>query len=464
MRWFALALVLMCTPALAPAPAHAQLEEQASRQIELARGDLKAGNYERAINSASSALRLNPLLYEGLVIKGLAYEQLNETMLAYSLLVTYQELTRGMTQNPEVELALGRLRKLIGAVAASMDEQAAVQAAARTESAGAPKTVAAVESQPLVEFEIISRRNQEDLFEAMNQAVESGPLYVRFRSQSRSKGDDFYFGLGEVRWDRGEVDIDEQVFTLILDSDKLVMKARSGAKIPFPEADTEHDVQVWYDGTLMAVRVDGEAFGPFETRGGSSRAQWFLAMQDDARAWDLEAWEWAGTLGEGAVPTGLSGRSFESTALVPTAYPMENVLRDGDRLQGLPSTGDALQVAVVFDVTCREKSYVLVRIDDGREVVVGVDVVVRGAAKMPKQPGGLACRGDKEHVEVSFAGDGAVSVSIDGRAFSPRYPGRRPGEDPELRVKGDGAQVSSLVYTISKRAKGRRVFRAEKPE
>ncbi|MCO4773703.1 MAG: hypothetical protein KDA24_26970, partial [Deltaproteobacteria bacterium] len=115
----ALSMLLLAALCLAPLTAHADLSEEAKRQMDLAQEDLEAGNYERAVNSASSALRLNPLLYDGLVIKALAYEKLNESMLAYSLLVTYQELTRGMEQHPEVAPALQRLKKLIGAVASS---------------------------------------------------------------------------------------------------------------------------------------------------------------------------------------------------------------------------------------------------------------------------------------------------------------------------------------------------------
>jgi hypothetical protein len=442
-----------------PTVAQAQLEEQAARQIALAQEDLDAGNYERAVNSASSALRLNPLLYEALVIKALAYEKLNETMLAYSLLVTYQELSRGMTQNPKVEPALQRLRKLIGAVADSISAEAS-KPAPRVDGDGG----SSASDGPVAQFEILSRRNQEDLFQELNQALPPGPAYARFRSQSRGKGDDFYFGLAEVRWDDGEADIRDQVFTLILDSEKLVTKARSGAKIPFRVAEAEHDVQVWYDGQAMAVRVDGEALGPFEASGPDKDSRWFLSLNDDARAWNLEVWTWDGSLAGGDIPSGTTARSFEATKLTFEERKLLGVLKEGVNIAGIPDTSAAPEVRVKFRATCQEKSYVLVRLEDGREVTVGRDIAVRGSAKMPKESGGLRCNGSPEHVEIVFAGDGAVYGSVEGREFSKIYPGRRVDERPELRVKGDTLVVDQIVYEVAARPSGRRTFRAEKVE
>ena len=480
---------------LAPVTAQADLMEEAQRQMSLARKDLDDGNYERAVNSASSALRLNPLLYDGLVIKALAYEKLNESMLAYSLLVTYQELTRGMEQHPEVEPALGRLRNLIGSVAETMtstppppkpvsDEVSASEVVAEdprpapeekpagTEPAlpereeGDPLAVvtAAAEPQPAAQFEILSRRNQKDLYDQLNESMEAGPAYVRFRSQSRSKGDDFTFGLAEVEWKRGRVDVEERVFTVILDSDKLVTKARGSGTLRFTEQASEHEVQLWYDGTRVGARVDGAAFGPFPAHPKRNAAQWFLSLEDEARAWDLEVWPWNGDLSGGGVPTGAEGRSFESTRMRFIEYSLPLTVTEESRATGLPSTVDAAEVRVSFSVTCSEKSTVTVRLEDGREVVLGRETSVRGAAKLEKSKVGLQCRSEREEVLLTFASDGGVKGSVRGEPFRAGYPGHRLESEPEIRVKGETARVEDIVYSIGAREKGRRVFRAERTE
>mgnify|MGYP000043866189 CR=1 FL=1 len=450
----ALAAVLF---ALAPVDAPAQLEEEAARQIQLAREDLASGNYERAVNSASSALRLNPLLYEGLVIKGLAYEKLNETMLAYSLLVTYQELTRGMEQNPEVQPALDRLKRLIGATAESMTSMPAPAPVATAKSGAA--------SGPAAQFEILSRKNQRDLFRDLNDVLAAGPAYVKFRSQSNDKGDDFYFGLATIAWDGDEPEIDDRIFTVILDSEKLVTKARGGGTLNFPEEGGEHEVQLWFDGSHMALRVDGEALGPFEARAPTSESKWFLALNDRARAWNLEVWGWEGELAGRGIPSGLGGKSSETTPIEFKDMSLGTTVTERTKMGDLPPTQDAAEVRVTFEVTCRDKGVVIVRVEDGREVILERDrLAVRGAAKMPRSPVGMRCDGSTEPVELVFLGDGGVTGLIDGAAVPLTYPGRKEPRDGEFRVKGDDVEVNGLVYRVGTRTKGRRVFRAERSE
>ena len=82
---------------------------QAQRQLDLARSDLEAGNPERALNAAQSALRLDPRLYEAMVLKALAYEKLGDTERAKALLVAYVELTSGITPSAEALEALERM-------------------------------------------------------------------------------------------------------------------------------------------------------------------------------------------------------------------------------------------------------------------------------------------------------------------------------------------------------------------
>lgn len=68
---FVLVLVALIIPTLASADG---VEKEARRQLSLARADLAAGNFDRATHSAKSALRLDPTLFDALLIQGLAHE------------------------------------------------------------------------------------------------------------------------------------------------------------------------------------------------------------------------------------------------------------------------------------------------------------------------------------------------------------------------------------------------------
>ena len=96
--------LLLPTPGLS-----AGLDDEARRQLGFAETELAAGNLDRALASAESALRLAPTLYGAFVVKALAYEGLGNPRLAESLLLAYQELTRGMTPDPRVAASLERL-------------------------------------------------------------------------------------------------------------------------------------------------------------------------------------------------------------------------------------------------------------------------------------------------------------------------------------------------------------------
>ena len=108
-RWAiaGLALLLLCGApsgsALAGAP------DEAERQADFARDELREGRYDRALKSAESALRLDPSRYEALVLKALAYEGLGDLDLARSLLLAYGEVS-GVAELPEdVASALQRI-------------------------------------------------------------------------------------------------------------------------------------------------------------------------------------------------------------------------------------------------------------------------------------------------------------------------------------------------------------------
>ena len=97
-------LFLTARPGLAD-----EMGEQARRQLDLARSDLEAGNPERALSAAQSALRLDPMLYEAMILKALAYEELGDIERAKALLVVYIELTSGITPSSEALEALERM-------------------------------------------------------------------------------------------------------------------------------------------------------------------------------------------------------------------------------------------------------------------------------------------------------------------------------------------------------------------
>ena len=106
----ALLFVVSVATCALPSVARAGMEEEAERQLGFARDELSEGRFTRAIASAESALRLNPAAYEAFLVKALAYEQLGELELASSLLVAYQEITKGLTQDLRAAEALDRIR------------------------------------------------------------------------------------------------------------------------------------------------------------------------------------------------------------------------------------------------------------------------------------------------------------------------------------------------------------------
>ncbi|MCP4867419.1 MAG: hypothetical protein GY898_01710 [Proteobacteria bacterium] len=112
-----LTLSLLCaTVVIGPLSAHSAwaqgLEDEARRQVDLARADFEAGAYERAINACDSALRLDPgrdVQTDAFKIKGLSLEQLGERDDARAMLLAFKSLRSGLPDDPEVEAALARM-------------------------------------------------------------------------------------------------------------------------------------------------------------------------------------------------------------------------------------------------------------------------------------------------------------------------------------------------------------------
>lgn len=94
--------------------AQAGTEEEARRQLEFAQGEIDAENFQKALTSAESALRLHPPLYEAMAYKALALEGLGDLKIAESLLITYRELRGGWENLPKAEGDLERVQGKIG--------------------------------------------------------------------------------------------------------------------------------------------------------------------------------------------------------------------------------------------------------------------------------------------------------------------------------------------------------------
>lgn len=98
-------------------------EDEAARQVALARQDIEAGQYERAISACDSALRLDATAQEAFKLKGLALEQLGQIDDARGMLLAYKSLRSGLPADPEVEAALARMARPTGTATVVVKEQ-----------------------------------------------------------------------------------------------------------------------------------------------------------------------------------------------------------------------------------------------------------------------------------------------------------------------------------------------------
>lgn len=98
-------------------------QEEAARQVVLAREDIEAGQYERAISACDSALRLDATAQEAFKLKGLALEQLGHIDDARGMLLAYKSLRSGLPDDPEVEEALARMARPTGTATVVVKEQ-----------------------------------------------------------------------------------------------------------------------------------------------------------------------------------------------------------------------------------------------------------------------------------------------------------------------------------------------------
>ena len=97
---------------LLSATAHAgDIEDEARRQVDLAKEDFANGVFERAVNSCNSALRLDPAQREAFRVKGFALEQLGREKEALAMLRAYESLSSGIQTDASVGEAIARLEK-----------------------------------------------------------------------------------------------------------------------------------------------------------------------------------------------------------------------------------------------------------------------------------------------------------------------------------------------------------------
>lgn len=87
-RLLALVFALVLGPLAVPAHADG-VSAEARRQLALARADLAAEKYDRAVHAAKSALRLDPGLYDALLVQGLAHEGRGELDEGRALALAY---------------------------------------------------------------------------------------------------------------------------------------------------------------------------------------------------------------------------------------------------------------------------------------------------------------------------------------------------------------------------------------
>lgn len=112
LRLLVASLWLVLLPAVALGQSRS--EEEATRQLEFAQKEIAAANYQKALTSSESALRLHPPLYEAMAYKALALEGLGDFKTAESLLITYREIRGGWDRFPEGDEILSRVQGKLG--------------------------------------------------------------------------------------------------------------------------------------------------------------------------------------------------------------------------------------------------------------------------------------------------------------------------------------------------------------
>ena len=102
---------LLAAMLLGSAAEAGDLQDEAIRQVELAKSDFASGVFDRAVSACDSALRLDPAQREAFRIKGFALEQLGRDKEALAMLRAYQSLSTGITDDGSVSEGIARLEE-----------------------------------------------------------------------------------------------------------------------------------------------------------------------------------------------------------------------------------------------------------------------------------------------------------------------------------------------------------------
>lgn len=440
MRITTFLVLLLLAPTLALAQAVEVSEfaaKEARRQLTFAEEEYSAGNYERAVNSATSASRLDPTLAQAALTKALAYEKLGEPARAQELLTSYVD-AGGELSPAATELK----QRLTGA----------------DTKEGRKRFQLAVGNGGCA-FEILSRKNYVDLHQEMAMNVAVAPAWIGYTTQSQSTGDNFIFGLGVVERDGDELDVDDESFEVILDSESLVAIGGAKGKVEFGREHRreQHTVEIWFDGNHIAIRIDGAAIGPVPVREVRTDAEWFLRLDDKARVWDFAATRWEGSLKDGTIPdsrlleTKDSYPTVASTAsrAIPGVYDKDGVT---SLRSMLPAADRVVAVDASMRMTCGKSSGVRLKVPDGRTVEIGGRVKVHGRASLNLGKAGLTCgKNEDNDVAFSLGADGAVTVIVNDKTFGPVHVDPTGQGDWGIELKGRGTRIGQLQLDVGMR-------------
>lgn len=268
---------------VAPARAHepSDLTAQGARQLDLAWKDLAAGSPERASNSASSALRLDPLLFDALLVKGLAEEQLGNAIRAHAFVLVYRELKQGIGEHEETEEALARL-------------QAAV------ESNGGPMAI----RKPDFSFQRVGEDEVKQVAAGLSgtspgDGIQSEGFQLSYVIDAPS-------GSSEHTWhwpDQGfYVRIDRGGELKVRGKGMKTSKELGEDSWREGKKEEPNKVHIRFDGTYVSVSVNGDTFGPWDPSDGDGfeqpfgpDAEWRLTLKDSTIT-DLKVARFTGKL------------------------------------------------------------------------------------------------------------------------------------------------------------------------
>jgi len=271
---------------LVPVVASAQgLQEEARRQLDLGWTDLEAGVAQRALSAAESALRLDPLLYDAMVLKGLAYEKLGEIAKARAILVTYLDFTEGLTQRPEAREALARLG----------DGSSAPVPALGTAAAEGAFT-----------WDTVEEGDARGVSERLTTEFRGTGFEARYEIRNSKKSSEHQFHFPDLGWyfrvdQGGELKVrGKETIQERLDAETWLFGRRSGW----------NEVALRFDGTSVTAILNGSTRGPYAVGGEGDLAEgteWRLSLDAGAEIRDLRVLPIGGSVAAPATSVATTG-------------------------------------------------------------------------------------------------------------------------------------------------------------